>query len=285
MDCELREPSTLEEALDILSHHGKDAMPIAGGQSLLVMLRNGLISPKILVSLENLAELSGIQKASGGGLSVGAMVSCASLMASPEITETARILAQAAAKVASTPIRNLGTIGGNISHNELGADLPPPLLALNAVAECKSLKGTRRIPLGDFFRDYFSTALDEGEIVFRIHLPAPPPRARAVYLKHSRRAEDLAMVGVGLFLIRDEGQRVSDLRIALAGVAPVPYRARQAESLLQGKTDLTRELIEEIADAAAGEADPITDAEASAEYRRKMIRVFVRRAILQALES
>ncbi len=287
MDCELTEPRSMDEALNVLSRHGRDAMPIAGGQSLLVMLRNGLISPKILVSLEHLAEIRGIEATQERKLSLGAMVTCSMLMTSQEIREMAPFLAQAAGKVASTPIRNLGTIGGNISHNEVGADLPPPLLALDAEAECKSLKGARRIPLCDFFRDYFSTSLQEGEIVWRIHLPGLPSGARGVYLKHSTRAEDLAMVGVAVLLVPDgsEGKRISDLRIALGGVAPVPFRAKKAESLLGNKTVVSQEFIKEVADTAAGEADPITDADASADYRRKMVRVFVRRAIQQAMEK
>ena len=172
MDCELSEPRSMEAAIEILAKHGTDAMPIAGGQSLLVMLRNGLISPKMMVSLENLPELKELGETPEGEISVGAMLTCAMLMASREINERAPILVQAAGKVASTPIRNLGTIGGNISHNEMGADLPPPLLALDAVAECKSLKGTRRVPLTDFFRDYFTTCLEPGEVVSRILLPA-----------------------------------------------------------------------------------------------------------------
>ena len=131
MDCELTEPHSMDEALNVLSRYGRDAMPIAGGQSLLVMLRNGLISPKVLVSLENLAEIRGIEATQERKLCLGAMVTCSMLKASREIREMAPFLAQAAGKVASTPIRNLGTIGGNISHNELGADLPPPLLVLD----------------------------------------------------------------------------------------------------------------------------------------------------------
>lgn len=285
MDCELEEPHSMEEALHVLAQRGRDAMPIAGGQSLLVMLRNGLISPGMLVSLENLEELRGIQKTPEQKLSVGAMVTCSTLMTSPEVREAGAILAQAAGKVGSTPIRNLGTVGGNISHNELGADIPPPLLVLDAEAECKSRKGTRRIPLGRFFRDYFSTFLEEGEIVSRIHLPGLPSGAKGVYLKHSIRAEDLAIVGVAVIVVGDgkEGNRISGLRIALGGVAPIPFRAKKAESLIEGSVVVSKELIDEVAEAAAREADPISDADASAEYRRKMVRVFLRRAILQAL--
>jgi carbon-monoxide dehydrogenase medium subunit len=285
MDCELSQPRSMEEALEVLARHGKEAMPIAGGQSLLVMLRNGLISPKMLVSLENLAELGKLGETPDGGVSLGAMLTCAALMASAEVIEKAPILAQAAGKVASTPIRNLGTIGGNISHNEMGADLPPPLLALNATAECKSRKGTRKIPLTDFFRDYFTTRLEAGEVVSRIDLPALPPKAKGVYLKHSMRAEDLAMVGVAVVLVPDGGEKIVDLRIALGGVAPVPFRAKRAESLARDKPKITPELIEEMAEAAAAEADPITDADASAQYRSKMVRVFVRRAIQQAMRK
>jgi len=183
MHCDLVEPRSLEEAVENLSNYAPDGMPVAGGQSLLVMLRNRMIAPKALVSLEHLEGFREIRSAPDRRLSIGAMVTCSMLMRAREIGDGAPVLAEAAGKVGSTAIRNLGTIGGNISHNELGADLPPALLVLNADAECRSLMGSRRIPLGEFFRDYFTTSLEQGEVLCRVHVPVLPPRAQGLYVK------------------------------------------------------------------------------------------------------
>lgn len=278
-------PQVIEEALAEREKYAEDGLPVAGGQSLLVMLRNKLIAPKALIDLERLKELQGIRR-KPDGLSIGAMTTFYTLLSSPEVTETIPVLAQAAEKVSSTAIRNLGTIGGNICHNELGADLPPALLTLNGEVELRSRRRSRKVPLVEFFRDFFETALEPDEILCRVEIPKLPARARGVYLKHAISPEDLAMVGVAVTVIPD-GKRergVEEVRIALGGVAAVPFRAKKAEAALKGSV-IDEQSLREAGELAAAEAEPMTDPHATADYRRKMIKVFVRRAIWTALDQ
>jgi carbon-monoxide dehydrogenase medium subunit len=258
---------------------GEDGLPIAGGQSLLVMLRNRLIDPKVLIDLAPLAELRGVTP-QGQGVAIGAMTTFFDLLSSTAVQSALPLLSGAASKVGSTAIRNLGTIGGNLCHNEPGADLPPALLALDASVDLQSRKGTRRLPLADFFRDFFHTAVEADELLCRIEIPALAAGARGVYLKHSISAEDLAIASAAVLFIPDgkRGDGVGELRIALGGVAPVPFRAVKAEAALRG-TALKDAAIRAAAEVAASEADPMSDPHASADYRRKMVKVLVRRGI------
>ena len=285
MEIKLFRPHSLEEALSQRAQYGKDALPLAGGQSLLVMLRNKLIDPQVLLDLEPLGELRGLQ-ARANGVSIGAMTTFFDLLYSSDVQNAAPILAQAAAKVGSTAIRNLGTIGGNLCHNEPGADLPPALLALNASVELRSRKGTRKVPLTEFFRGYFETAVEAEEILSRVKIPTLPEGARGAYIKHAITPEDLAIAGVAVVLVPDGKNPVSasELRIGLGGVAPVPLRALKAEAALNG-TALTDEAIGAVAEIAASEAEPMSDPHASADYRRKMVKVLVRRALAAAIEG
>jgi aerobic carbon-monoxide dehydrogenase medium subunit len=284
MDRKLIRPDSIDEALSERQKYGLDAMPIAGGQSLLVLLRNKLVDPKILIDLERLAELRGLQ-CQANTISIGAMTTIFTLASSADV-EKAAPLGQAASKVGSTAIRNLGTIGGNVCHNEPGADLPPSLLALNAVAELRSKNGTRKVPLGEFFRSYFETVVGPEELLTRVEVPALPNGAAGVYLKHAISSEDLAIAGVAVVLIPDGngGGAVREIRIGLGGVAPVPFRAAKAERALAGAV-LKEEAIREAAEIASSEAEPMTDPHGSADYRRKMVKVLVRRAIVAAKEQ
>jgi aerobic carbon-monoxide dehydrogenase medium subunit len=285
IERKLIRPDSMAEALGQREQYGKDGMPIAGGQSLLVLLRNKLIDPKVLIDLERLGELRGVQRQTDG-MSVGPMMTIYNLLSSPEVRAAAPLLSQAASKVGSTAIRNLGTIGGNLCHNEPGADLPPALLALDAVVELRSRKATREVPLREFFRGYFETAVTPDELLYAVEIPTLPGRASAVYLKHAISAEDLAIAGVAVVLIPDEqhSRKAREIRIGLGGVASVPLRASKAESAVRGAV-LNDAAIREAGEIAASEADPMTDPHASAEYRRKMVKVLVRRAILAAIEQ
>jgi carbon-monoxide dehydrogenase medium subunit len=285
IERKLIRPDSMAEALGQREQYGKDGMPIAGGQSLLVLLRNKLIDPKVLIDLERLGELRGVQ-CQTDGMSVGPMTTIYNLLSSPEVRAAAPLLSQAASKVGSTAIRNLGTIGGNLCHNEPGADLPPALLALDAVVELRSRKATRKVPLREFFRGYFETAVTPDELLYAVEIPTLPGRASAVYLKHAISAEDLAIAGVAVVLIPDEqhSRKAREIRIGLGGVASVPLRASKAESAVRGAV-LNDAAIREAGEIAASEADPMTDPHASAEYRRKMVKVLVRRAILAAIEQ
>ena len=283
MERKLVRPDSMDEALSQREQHGMDALPIAGGQSLLVMLRNKLIDPKILLDLESIGELRGLQRQSSG-VSIGAMTTFFDLLSSTDVQSAVPVLGQAAAKVGSTAIRNLGTIGGNLCHNEPGADLPPALLVLNASVELRSRKATRKVTLTEFFRGFFETAVAPEEILSRVEIPILPQGARGAYIKHAISPEDLAIAGVAVMLVPDENKAdaVGELRIGLGGVAPVPLRAAKAESALKGK-DLTDDAIRTAAEIAASEAEPMSDPHASADYRRKIVKVLVRRAIAVAM--
>jgi len=285
IERKLIRPDTLAEALAQREQYEKDGLPIAGGQSLLVLLRNKLIDPKILIDLERLGELRGLQQGADG-MSIGAMTTIYNLASAPEVRAAIPILTQAASKVGSTAIRNLGTIGGNLCHNEPGADLPPALLALNAVVELRSRKGARKIPLPEFFRSYFETTIAPDELLCRIEIPVLSARGSAVYLKHAISSEDLAIAGVAVVLILDEQRprRAQEIRIGLGGVAPIPFRASKAENALRGVA-LDDSAIREAGEIASSEADPMSDLHGSADYRRKMVKVLVRRAISAAIQQ
>jgi len=285
MECKLIRPADLDEALAAREEYTDDALPIAGGQSLLVMMRNRLVAPRALIDLEPLKTLRGIEVQSSG-ISIGAMNTCRQLIASPVLGEEVAVLPAAARQVSSTAVRNLGTIGGNVCHNEPGADLPPVLLALNARAEVRRSVEARQVPLSEFFTGYFETALEPDEILCRIDIEHPPAGAAGVYLKHAISPEDLAMVGVAAVAVPD-GKRpggVAEVRIGIGGAAPVPLRAAKAEAALEGAV-LDAETARAAGEMAATEVDPPSDPHAGADYRRKMVSVFVRRALLRAAKQ
>ena len=282
MECKLIRPADLEEALAARERYTDDALPIAGGQSLLVMMRNRLVTPPALIDLEPVEALRGVE-VRASGMSIGAMNTCRQLIASPVLGAEVGVLPAAARQVSSTAVRNLGTIGGNVCHNEPGADLPPALLALNARAVVRQRTGAREVPLAEFFTGYFETALEPDEILCRIDIEHPPAGATGVYLKHVISPEDLAMVGVAA-VVAPDGQRaggVAEVRIGIGGAAPVPLRATRAEAALKGAV-LDQDTARAAGEMAATEVDPPSDPHASADYRRKMVSVFVRRALLQA---
>ena len=280
MKFDLQEPYCLEEAASLMSKYGEDSRVIAGGQSLLPMIRTGLVRPRVLISLGSLKDLAAIETTSAGSFQLGALATHRQILRSSLVKE-AGILVAAVTRIGSTPVRNFGTIGGNLCHNEMGSDPPNALLVLNAEVECLSLRGRRKMPVSDFLSGYFETRLEADEILTVIEVPAAPPDSSAVYLKHAVRPGDLAIVGVAALLGPPNGGG-REARIAVGGVGPVPFRATEAEKLLR-ESRISDELIEAAAAAAAAMADPLSDAHASADYRRKMARVFVARAIKQAM--
>jgi aerobic carbon-monoxide dehydrogenase medium subunit len=278
---DLQEPHCLEEAASLVSKYGEDSRVIAGGQSLLPMIRTGLVRPSVLISLGLVKDLEAVKAASAGSFQLGALTTHRQILRSSLVKEQAGILAEAVSRIGSTPVRNFGTIGGNICHNEMGSDPPSALLVLNAEVECLSVRGRRKMPVSDFLTGYFETCLAADEILTGIEVPAAPADSTGIYLKHAIRPGDLAIVGVAALLGPGNGG-AREARIAVGGVGPVPFRVTEAEKLLR-ENKISDELIEAAAAAAAAMADPLSDAHASADYRRKMVRVFVTRAIKQAV--
>jgi CO/xanthine dehydrogenase FAD-binding subunit len=277
-------PSTLDEALSLLTRHKGKARVIAGGTDFVPKLKRREIgAPGYIIDLKAIPGLDNIEY-DASGLSLGALVTIGAVETSAIIGEKFGILAQAARSMASPQVRNRGTMAGNICNAVPSADSAPALLTVGAKLKLISRKGERTVGIEEFFTGPSQTALADDEILQEIHIPHPPPNSRGVYLKLTpRRAMDLAIVGVAAVVTPQDGV-CKDIRIALGAVAPTPIRAKKAEAILKGQK-FDDELIEKAARAAAGQSRPIDDHRASADYRRDMVEVLVKRAIKQAIGS
>lgn len=276
-------PASVDEALQMLAEHNDDAKLVGGGQSLSVFLRQGLFAPSYLIGLRGIPDLARIVSTLDGAVAIGAMATQHELETSPLIQSRFPALAEAAAAVASPPVRRQGTIGGNLCHSDPTGDPPAALIALGAEVEIASANGRRRIPVEDLARDYMETVLEPNELLVAIHLPAPAARSGAAYLKHRLRGVDTAIAGAGVGLtLAEDGETCLDARIGLVGVGVTPLRACDAEAALRGRP-LTDQAIRSAARIAADRCEPLSDTEASAWYRQEMVAVFVRRAAEIAL--
>jgi len=274
-------PKTIAEASEILAAHDGEARAIAGGTDLLLKMKAGRVAPKAVINIKRIPELRGLRPVESGEwsvISIGALTTLEEIRRSSLVREQCPALSHAAATMASTQIRNLATVGGNLCNAAPSADLAPILIALDATARIAGSSGERRVPLGEFFVGPGVTILAPGELLVSIEVP--PPSGRAVYLKHApRTCMDIAVVGVGLALRMSDG-RCEDARVVLGAVAPTPMRARRAEAELMGGA-LTPERIDRAAQVAAEESKPIDDVRGSAWYRRRMVEVITRRGLTE----
>jgi carbon-monoxide dehydrogenase medium subunit len=278
-------PQTVAEACSLLYRHGKSAKVIAGGTDLLVKMKERELAPRYLVGLRGINDLDYIEYDKKGGLRIGALTSNGSVAGSAVIQEEFGLLAEAAAKIGTPQIRNMGTIGGNLGNAAPSADTAPPLIALGARVKLVSSKGERTVPLEDFFTGPGETVLKTNELLTEIQVPEPVPGTRGVYLKLlPRGAVDIAAVGVAVLLVLGKGGICNDVRIVLGAVAPTPVRAKRAEAVIKGKQGKNG-VIQEAAQTAAEEARPISDVRSSAAYRQEMVKVLTRRALVQCLRQ
>jgi len=281
---ELSEPESIPEAIDALGGGDGEARLIAGGTALVPMIRLGLIKPERVISLHRVRALSELT-ADGGALHLGAMLTMSEISRGPGIRAGWPLLADAAGCVATPALRNSATLGGNLGYAEAASDPAPALLCLDAEVRIAGPRGERSQPLSRFFTGFYETALEPGEILTGVRVPACPAGARSGYVKFcSRSVEDRPLVGVAaLVVLGPRAGRCQEVRVALGGVAPTAIRAARAEStLLAGGLD--DGAIRAAADAAAADADPLSDLMGSADYRREMVRVWVRR-LLTALRD
>lgn len=275
----LVEPESLREAVDAITRLDGEARLVAGGTALVPMIRLGLVKPDRLVSLHRLRDLTEI-RVDGTALELGAMATHADIERSGAVRDGWPLLAEAVRRVATPAIRTSGTIGGNLAYAESASDPAPALLCHDSEVRLVGPRGSRTVPIARFFRSFYETALEPGEIVTAVRVPAPPTGARGGYIKFtSRSAEDKPLVGVAALIVLDASGRCADARLALGGAAPTPIRARAAESALRGEA-LTDAVARAAAEAAARDAEPLSDLMGSAEYRREMIRVWVRRLLV-----
>jgi carbon-monoxide dehydrogenase medium subunit len=272
----------VSKAIQVLSEHGSRAKVLAGGQSLIPVLKLRLANPRILVDINDLPGLAFIEER-GKQLRIGALTRHREFGRSKLVQSRYPILADAAGSLGDPQVRNLGTIGGALAHADPASDWGTALLAFEAELVARGPKGTRTIPIDRFFKDTFTTALRPSELLTEIRLPKSEPGDGGAYLKLKRKTGDFATVGVAVQLGLDPKRNVSGVRIGLAAVGSTPVRAVGAENALTGKR-AGPAAFAEAAQIAAQEAKPASDLRGTEEYKRAMIEVFTRRALETAVE-
>ena len=273
-------PSTLPEALTLLGDNPNSKI-LAGGHSLIPMMKLRLAEPDALIDLGGVDGLSYVRETGGGGLAIGAMTTYYDVMTSGAVRANAPVIAEAAAQVADPQVRNMGTVGGSLSHADPAADLPAVMLALGAELAATSAGGDRVISADDFFVDLFTTALGAGEILTEIRVPAAASGTGAAYAKMANKASHFAIVGAAASVTVANGV-CSAARIGITGAGASAYRARESESRLVG-SDLSEGAVFSAAGHAADGVEMNEDIHASAEYREHLTKVFALRAIKAAI--
>jgi carbon-monoxide dehydrogenase medium subunit len=275
-------PSTLSEAFALLQQHGDDAKILAGGHSLIPMMKLRLASPTHLIDINNIPGLSYI-KEEGGFLKIGAMTREVMLEDSDLVHTKYPIFVDASKLIADPQVRNLGTIGGNIAHGDAANDHPAVMLALRAEVVITGSKGSRTVPIDEFFFGFYSTAVQKDEILTEIKIPIPAKGSGGAYHKLERKVGDYATAGVAVQVTLDAKGACSYIGIALTNVNATPLRAKRSEEVLKGKQP-SDTLIEQAALFAAQDCDPSQDLRGDIEYKRAMIKVLVKRMIHKALD-
>ena len=275
------EPETLEEASGLLAKD-EDARPLAGGATLVAMMNAELLEPTSLVSLRRIASLNGISTSSDGTVTIGAMTTHHEV-SNTEVLDGGQEIVRHAARVIGHPaIRNMGTMGGSISHADPAADYPAALVAANATIEVFGPSGTRDIRAEDFFVDFLETSLEQGELVNAVRLPPSSRGSSAAYEKFTRVDGDFATLSVAVVVTMDM-DTCSQIRVALGSAGPTPVRADMADAALVGSM-LDDDAVSAAAAILIEASDPLDDVRGSAEYRMMLVPELLRRAISGARE-
>jgi carbon-monoxide dehydrogenase medium subunit len=265
-------PDSLDAALTALREGGEDAKLLAGGHSLLPLMKLRLAAPTLLVDLRKVPGLDGIQH--NGGSTIGAMTRHHAVASDGALGLAARV----AAKIADQQVRNRGTIGGSLAHGDPASDLPTVLLAAEGAVTVTGSGGTREVAAGDLFQDYLTTAVGDDEVLTEVRVPDFSGWGSS-YLKFTRRAEDWAMVGVCAIVKKGANGTIEDVRVGLTNMGSTPLRASATEAALRGKGV---DAIASAAEQAAEGTDPPGDLNATPEYKRHLARVLTRRALEEA---
>jgi aerobic carbon-monoxide dehydrogenase medium subunit len=275
-------PTTVDEVLAVLAERGDEAKVLAGGQSLIPMMKLRFAFPEMLVDVNRVPGLDSLEE-SDGHLRVGALVRHYDVVASEVVRRANHTMAAAAPWISDPLVRNLGTVAGSVAHADPLGDWASVMLACSADVVARSTSGERVIPMADFITGPFTTALEPTELVTELRVPKYTGRGGGTYVKLERKVGDYATVGVATRLDLDAGGTIADAGVALTSVAPNNIRAVEAEQALVGQSP-SEALFAEAAELAARAAEPKDDVRGSAEYKRQVVRVFTRRGLTTALE-
>lgn len=277
-------PSSIVDAELLLDTYGEKAKVLAGGTDLIVQIKNNEIDPTILIDLKKIPELTGIDSTNNNGYIIYPLTTISEIESSKSIKNHYPILSESAKTIGSIQIRNRATIGGNLCRAAPSADMVPALLVLEAQLKIRKLNNEKTIPLEEYFVGSGKTVLKKNEILAEIIIPNNLSKNIGVYIKNGpRQTMDLATVGVAVFTAIDPSNSTcNSMKIGIASVAPTPFRARKAEKILMGNK-MTPLLIKEVAKVASYEVKPITDVYGPDWYKREMVEVLVKQAIIEAL--
>ena len=268
-------PSSIDEAIGLLTQHGDDAKLLAGGHSLLPLMKLRLAAPELLVDIRKVPGLRGLQR-ENGQWRIGALTRHADIQGNADLGPVGK----AAALIADQQVRNRGTIGGSLAHGDPASDMPTVLLACEGSVTVTGSGGTREVAAADLFRDYLTTAVGDDEVLTEVRVPDFDGWG-STYLKFTRRAEDWAMVAVCAMVKKAPDGSCEDVRVALTNMASTPIRATATESLLRG-SGLEEGVIIRASEVAADGTEPPGDLNASPDYKRHLARVLTRRAVEEA---
>jgi carbon-monoxide dehydrogenase medium subunit len=279
---EYHAPATVDEVLALLAEHADEAKVLAGGQSLVPLLAMRLARPTQLIDLNGVAGLSGITPLNGSGVAFGALTREREAEHSQLVAERLPLLAEALPMIGHVAIRNRGTIGGSIAHADASAELPAVAVISGAEMVVRSASGERVVPADDYFEGHFTTCMADDELLTEVRMPSGPAGAGWAFHEIVRRHGDFALVGVAAMVTLD-GDRIGDARLALIGVADRAFRATAAEAALAGHAP-DAATFEAAANEATRDLEPASDIHGSAEFRRHLAGVAVRRALTTAAD-
>ena len=273
-------PKTLEEALQLVERHGDEAKLLAGGHSLLPLMKLRLAQPRYVIDIGRLRGMNYIRE-EGGQIVMGALTTHAEIESSSLLRAKCPLLSETAGEIGDVQVRNRGTLGGSLAHADPAADYPASILALDAEMIAASSAGERTIRAEDFFVDMLTTSLRPGEILSQVRVAPLPARTGTAYVKLPQPASGFAIVGVGARVTIGKEGKIEAAAVGITGLGPKAFRASAVEGALQGKKASAQVFADAARHAAEG-IDPLSDLHASAEYRRQMAVVFTRRALDQA---
>jgi len=275
-------PKTLEEALRLVERHGDEAKILAGGHSLLPLMKLRLAQPRYVIDIGRLRGMSYIRE-ENGRIAIGALTTHADVAASDLLRAKCPLLAETAAQIGDVQVRNRGTLGGSLAHADPAADYPAAILALDAEVVIASKAGVRTVAARDFFVDMLTTALRPGEILSQVRVSPKSPNTGGAYEKMAQPASGFAIVGVAALVTAGKAGKLEDAAIGITGLGPKAFRAESVEKALRGKTGSPK-LFGDAARAAADGIEPLSDLHASRDYRREMAIVYTRRALTRAFD-
>ena len=277
------EPANVNDALSLLDRWKGDAKVIAGGTDLIPLMRSKVVMPKYVIDINRLSELDFIKEA-GNIVNIGTLTRLRTLETSALIQETIPVLAEATGQVGSVQVRNTGTIGGSLVNASPAADVAPPLLVCEAKVTATSLHRKREIPLSEFFVGVKKTVLGDNELLTDIAIPKTMPQTGRAFMKIGKRNALIISIASAAASVTLNRPKQGKVRIALGAVAPTPVRARNTESFLDGR-EITENSIDEASRLVSGDINPVTDIRASAEYRKEISSVLVKRVLQRAVET